>query len=62
MKVLDVPGRAKAATPPPLSFRSEARNLTVPDRAKAMLSPPACHFKQSEKSCFSLQLISPSPV
>jgi len=41
-KNLGVPGRAKVMVPPPLSFRSEARNLVFADR-----SPPHGRFEIS---------------
>jgi len=41
-KNLGVPDRAKVMVPPPLSFRSEARNLVFADR-----SPPHGRFEIS---------------
>ena len=45
-----VPDRAKGVKPPPLSFRSEARNLVVPGRAKGVKPPLAVISTRSEKS------------
>ena len=51
MTALVIPGRAKAEILPPMSFRSEARNLLIPARAKTVNPPPAVISKRSEKSC-----------
>ena len=51
MTALVLPARAKAEILPPMSFRSEARNLLIPARAKTVNPPPAVISKRSEKSC-----------
>ena len=48
--MLVIPDRAKAMILPPLSFRSEARNLVVPDRVKGVKPPPLSFRSDSEKS------------
>ena len=59
MTMLVIPARAKAEILPPMSFRSEARNLLIPARAKVVNPPPAVISKRSEKSSFPTQPLSP---